>query len=79
MLSRMKESIGRASHHAINCAKYILAKDVILIYVIFQYGKQASHFIFSYYGFFTFEKLMVKLSRIRVRNEYIACGSFLHS
>ena len=53
--------------------------EVSLISVIFQYDKQAAHFIFSYYGFFTFEKLMVKLSRIRVRNEYIACGSFLHS
>jgi len=60
-LSSMKESIGRALHHAINCAKYILASDVSLISVIFQYGKQATHFIFSYYGFFTFRKLMMKI------------------
>ena len=61
MLSRMKESIGRASCHAINCAKYSLVDDVSLIYVIFQYGKQAYHFIFSYCGFLTFRKLMMKI------------------
>ena len=74
MLLRTKESVGRASHHAIHCAKYILASDVSLISVIFQYGKQATHFIFSYYGFFTFIKLMMKIVRIRVKNEYLACG-----
>ena len=35
MLSRMKESIGRASRHAIDCAKYSLAVEVSLISVIF--------------------------------------------
>ena len=60
-LSRTKGSIGKASRHAIDCAKYSLAGEVSLIYVIFQYGKQASHFIFSYYGFFTFGKLMMKI------------------
>ena len=34
-LSRMKESIGRASRHAIDCAKYSLAGEVSLISVIF--------------------------------------------
>ena len=37
-LSRTKESIGRASRHAIDCAKYSLAGEVSLISVIFQYG-----------------------------------------
>ena len=60
-LSRTKESIGRASRHAIECEKYSLVGEVSLIYVIFQYGKQASHFIFSYCGFFTFGKLMMKI------------------
>ena len=60
-LSRMKESIGRASHHAIDCAKYSLAGEVSLISVIFQYGKQVAHFIFAYCGFFTFVKLMMKI------------------
>ena len=60
-LSRTKESIGRALRHAIDCAKYSLAGEVTLIYVIFQYGKKNSHFIFSYCGFFTFGKLMMKI------------------
>ena len=34
-LSRTKESISRASHHAIDCAKYILTGEVRLISVIF--------------------------------------------
>ena len=46
-LSRMKESIGRASRHAIDYAKYIIVVEVTSISVIFQYGKQAAHFIFS--------------------------------
>ena len=54
-LSRTKESIGRASCHAIDCAKYSLAGEVSLIYVIFQYGKQVAHFIFAYYGFLILE------------------------
>ena len=37
--SRTKESIGRASHHAIDCAKYSIVGEVRLISVIFQYGK----------------------------------------
>ena len=57
----MKESIGIASRHAIYCAKYNLASEVSLIYVIFQYGKQVAQFIFAYYGFFTFGKLMMKI------------------
>ena len=57
----MKESIGRESRHAIDCAKYSLFVEVRLISVIFQYGKQAAHFIFSYRGFFTFGKLMMKI------------------
>ena len=60
-LSRTKEIIGRALHHVIDCAKYSLDGDVRLIYVIFQYDKQATHFIFSYCGFFTFRKLMMKI------------------
>ena len=60
-LSRTEESIGRASHNAIDCAKYSLVGEVSLIYVIFQYGKQAAHFIFSYCGFLTFGKLMMKI------------------
>ena len=60
-LSRTKESIGKASCHAIECEKYSLASEVILISVIFQYGKQAAHFIFAYFGFFTFRKLMMKI------------------
>ena len=48
-LSKTKESIGRASRHAIDYAKYSLDSEVSLIYVIFQYGKQASHFIVAYY------------------------------
>ena len=59
--SRTKESIGRASHHANNCAKYILDGEVSLISVIIQYGKQEAHFIFSYCGFLTFRKLMMKI------------------
>ena len=59
-LSRTKESIDRASCYAIDCAKYSLAGEVRLISVIFQYGKQAVHFILAYYGFFTFAKLMMK-------------------
>ena len=55
MLSRMKESIGRESRHAIDCAKYRLVVEVSLISVIFQYGKQAAHFIFSYCGFLLLE------------------------
>ena len=35
MLSRTKESIGRASRHTIDCAKYSLAGEVSLISVIF--------------------------------------------
>ena len=53
----MKESIGRASRHAIDRAKFSLAAKVSLISVIFQYGKQAAHFIFAYYGFFYFLKI----------------------
>ena len=64
MLSRTKESISRASCHAINCAKYSLAGEVRLISVIFQYGKQAAHFIFPYSGFFTFGKLMMKIFKV---------------
>ena len=60
-LSRMKESIGRESGHAIDCANYSLAGKVKLIPVIFQYGKQAAHFIFAYCSFFTFGKLMMKI------------------
>ena len=60
-LSRMKESIGRALYHAIYCAKYSLAIEVSLISVIFHYGKHAAHFIFTYCGFFTFGKLMMKI------------------
>ena len=59
-LSRTKESIGRASRHAIDYAKYSLTGEVSLISVIFQYGKQAAHFILAYCGFFTFGKLMMK-------------------
>ena len=47
MLSRMEEIIGGASRHAIDCAKYILVGEASLISVIFQYGQQATHFIFS--------------------------------
>ena len=57
----MKESIGRASRHAIDYAKYIIVVEVTSISVIFQYGKQATHFIFAYCGFFTFGKLMMKI------------------
>ena len=60
MLSRMKESIGKASCHAIDCSKYSLDVEVSLISVIFQYGKQVVHFIFSYCVYFTFGKLMMK-------------------
>ena len=60
-LSRTKESVGRASRHAIDCAKYRLAGEVSLIYVIFQYGKQIANFILAYCGFFTFGKLMMKI------------------
>ena len=56
----MEESIGRASRHGIDCAKYSLAGEVSLIYVIFHYGKQAAHFIFACCGFFTFGKLLMK-------------------
>ena len=42
-MSRTKESIGRASRHSIGCAKYSLVGEVSLIYVIFQYGNQATH------------------------------------
>ena len=79
-LSRTEESIGRALRHAIDCAKYSLVVEVSLISIIFQYGKQVAHFIFAYCGFYTFRKLMMKFSRIRVKNEYLACGSFcVHS
>ena len=60
-LSWKKESIGIVSCHSIDCAKYSLAGEVSLIFIIFQYGKQAAHFIFSYCGFFTFGKLMMKI------------------
>ena len=60
-LSRMKESIGRALRDAIDCAKYSLVVEVSLISVIFQYGKHTTHFIFAYYGFLTFGKLMMKI------------------
>ena len=60
-MSRTKESIGRASRHAIECAKYSLVGEVSLISVIFQYGQQAAHFVFAYCGFFTFGKLMMKI------------------
>ena len=59
-LSRKEESIGSASRHAVDCAKYSLDGEVSLICVIFQYSKQATHFIFSYCGFFTFRKLTMK-------------------
>ena len=74
----MKESIGRASRHAIHW-KYNLAGEVSLISVIFQYGKQAAHFMFAYFGFFTFRKLTMKIVKIKLNNEYLAYGSFLHS
>ena len=62
MLSKTKESIGRASCHAIDCAKHILADEVSLISVIFQYGKQEAHFYFLLtVDFFTFGKLMMKI------------------
>ena len=54
-LSRMKEIIGRALCHAIDCSKYSLVFEVSLISVIFQYGKQEAHFIFSYCGFLLLE------------------------
>ena len=54
-LSRAKEIIGKASCHAIDCAKYSLVVEVSLISVIFTYGKQAAHFIFSYCGFLLLE------------------------
>ena len=38
-LSRTEESIDRSLYHDIDCAKYSLAGEVSLIYVIFQYGK----------------------------------------
>ena len=60
-LSRKNESIGRASRHAIDYAKYSLASEVSLISVIFPYGKQAGHFIFAYCGFLTFRKLIMKI------------------
>ena len=60
-LSRTKESIGKALRHAIECEKNSLAGEVSLISIIFQYGKQATHFIFDYCGFFTFGKLMMKI------------------
>ena len=63
MLSRTKESIGKALRHAIDCAKYSLAGEVSLISVIFQYGKQAAHFIFAYCGFFSFGKLLMKFEK----------------
>ena len=53
--SRKKESIGRALRHSIGCAKYSLVGEVSLIYVIFQYGKQETHFIFAYCGFLLLE------------------------
>ena len=56
MMSRTKQIIGRESRHAIDCAKYSLAGELSLISVIFQYDKQPTHYIFSYYGFFTFGK-----------------------
>ena len=52
MMSRTEEIIGRASHHAIDCAKYSLAAEVILKYVIFEYGKEAAHFYFFVLWFF---------------------------
>ena len=58
-MSRIEESIGRASRHAIDCAKYSLASEVSSISIIFQYGKQATHITFAYCGFFTFRKLMM--------------------
>ena len=51
-LSRTKESIRSASRHAIDCAKYSLAAEVILKYVIFEYGKEAAHFYFFVLWFF---------------------------
>ena len=57
-LSRTEESIGRASHDAIYSIKYSLSSEVSLISVIFQYGKQAAHFIFAYCGFFYFWKII---------------------
>ena len=61
MLSRTKESIGITLRLAIDYAKYSLTSEVSLISVIFQYGKQAAHFILAYCGFFTFGKLMMKI------------------
>ena len=55
MLSRTKEIIGKALRHAIDCAKYSLVVEVSLISVIFQYGKQAAHFILFYCGFLLLE------------------------
>ena len=46
---------------AIDCAKYSLAGELSLISVIFQYGKEATHFIFAYCDIFTFGKLMMKI------------------
>ena len=47
MLSRTKEIIGKASRHAIDCAKYSLVVEVSLISVIFQYlNKQLILFYF---------------------------------
>ena len=60
-LSRTKEGIGSTSRHAIDYEKYSLAGEVSLISIIFQYGKQAAHFIFAYCGFFNFGKLMMKI------------------
>ena len=60
-LSRTKESIVIASRHAIDYAKYSLVGEVSLISVIFQYGKRPAHFLFTYCGFFTFRKLMMKI------------------
>ena len=57
----MKESIDIASFHAIDCEKYSLVGEIILISVIFQYGKEATHFIFAYCDIFTFGKLMMKI------------------
>ena len=54
-LSRTKEIIGRASCHAIDCAKYSLVVEVSLISIIFMYGKQSTHFIFAYCGLLILE------------------------
>ena len=47
--------------YALTSEKYSLASELSLISVIFQYGKEAAQFIFSYCDIFTFGKLMMKI------------------